>query len=46
MKMKFKGKAAIPKEISDSVDYINRVFQSKWTANAILQTNLTKHKTH
>lgn len=44
--MKFKDKAAIPKGISDSVDYINRVFQSRWSANTVLQTNLTKHKTH
>jgi len=48
MKIKFKGKTAILKRISHSMNYINKEFQSKWTyllsaENAVLQTNLSKH---
>lgn len=49
MKMKSKGKTAVPKGISHSMNYINKDSQSKWTyllssGNSVLQTNLSKHR--
>lgn len=46
--MKFKGKAAIPKGISRSVNYINKDSEGKGTyllspGNTVLQTDLSKH---